>query len=45
MAIRKRGNYWQLDYYDSEGKRIRKSFKKKKDSERELAAASMLKTR
>jgi integrase len=32
MAIRKRGNSWQIDYIDPTGKRVRKSFKKKKDA-------------
>jgi len=32
MAVRKRGNTWQIDYYDPEGKRVRKTFKKKKDA-------------
>jgi len=30
MAIRKVGKYFQVDYYDPNGKRIRKNFKKKK---------------
>ena len=29
--IRKRGNSYQIDYFDPNGKRIRKSFKKRKD--------------
>lgn len=37
-TIRKRGNAYQIDYYEPSGKRIRKSFKKKKDAETELAA-------
>ncbi|MGA2936748.1 MAG: site-specific integrase [Syntrophobacteraceae bacterium] len=37
MAIRKRGNGWQIDYFDPTGKRVRKSFTKKKDAEAELA--------
>ncbi len=37
MAIRKRGNGWQIDYFDPTGKRVRKSFAKKKDAEAELA--------
>ena len=40
MAIRKRegknGVSWQIDYLDPDGKRVRKSFKKKKDAEAEL---------
>ena len=34
--IRKRGKSYQIDYFDPTGKRIRKSFKKKKDAEAEL---------
>jgi hypothetical protein len=30
MAIRKIGKYFQIDYYDPSGKRIRQNFKKKK---------------
>jgi integrase len=37
MAIRKRGKGWQIDYFDPTGKRVRKSFKKKKDAAAELA--------
>jgi integrase len=37
MAIRKRGGGWQIDYFDPTGKRVRKSFTKKKDAEAELA--------
>ena len=42
MAIRKRISSktgkvsWQIDYFDPTGKRIRKSFKKRKDAEAEL---------
>jgi integrase len=36
MAIRKRGDSWQIDYLDPTGKRVRKSFKKKKDGVAEL---------
>jgi integrase len=36
MAIRKRGDSWQIDYLDPTGKRVRKSFKKKKDAVAEL---------
>jgi hypothetical protein len=35
--VKKRGNSWQIDYNDPEGKRIRKAFKKKKEAEAELA--------
>ena len=35
-TIRKRGKNYQIDYFDPHGKRIRKSFKKKKDAEAEL---------
>jgi hypothetical protein len=34
--IRKRGNSYQIDYFDPNGKRVRKSFSKKKDAEAEL---------
>jgi phosphoenolpyruvate carboxylase len=34
--IRKRGNSYQIDYFDSNGKRVRKSFGKKKEAEAEL---------
>jgi integrase len=34
--IRKRGKAWQIDYFDPTGKRIRVSFKKKKEAEQEL---------
>jgi len=37
MAIRKVGKYFQIDYYDPNGKRIRKNFKKKKDAVAEHA--------
>jgi len=36
MAIRKVGKYWQIDYYDPNGRRIRKNFKLKKDAVAEL---------
>lgn len=36
-TVRKRGNKWQLDYFDPNGKRIRKNFKLKKEAEAELA--------
>jgi integrase len=35
-TIRKRGNTYQIDYFDPTGKRIRKSFKKRKEAEAEL---------
>jgi integrase len=35
-TIRKRGKAYQIDYFDPDGKRIRKSFKKRKDAEAEL---------
>jgi len=35
--VRKRGSTWQIDYFDPFGKRIRKSFSKKKEAEAELA--------
>ena len=34
-TIRKRGKIYQIDYFDPDGKRIRKSFKKKKDADLE----------
>jgi integrase len=34
--VRKRGNSYQLDYYDPNGKRVRLTFDKKKDAEAEL---------
>ena len=34
--VRKRGNSYQIDYFDPGGKRIRKTFAKKKDAEAEL---------
>jgi len=34
--VRKRGSSYQIDYFDPNGKRIRKSFDKKKDAEAEL---------
>jgi integrase len=37
-TIRKRGDAYQIDYYDPNGKRVRKTFKKKKDARNELAA-------
>ncbi len=37
MAIRKRGDTWQIDYYAPNGKRVRQSFKRKKDAEAEHA--------
>jgi hypothetical protein len=35
-TIRKRDKAYQIDYFDPDGKRIRKSFKKKKGAEAEL---------
>ncbi|MBN2845530.1 MAG: site-specific integrase [Deltaproteobacteria bacterium] len=35
-VIRKRGIAWQIDYVDPIGKRVRKTFKKKKEAEAEL---------
>jgi len=34
--IRRRGNSYQIDYFDPAGKRVGKSFTKKKDAEAEL---------
>ena len=34
--IRKRGDSYQIDYFDPDGKRVRKSFQKRKDAEAEL---------
>ncbi len=34
--IRKRNNSYQIDYFDPNGKRVRKSFGKRKDAEAEL---------
>ena len=42
MAIRKVGKYFQIDYYDPSGKRIRKNFKKKKDAVAEEAKRKAL---
>jgi len=36
MAIRKRNKTYQIDYFDPNGKRVRKSFTKRKDAEAEL---------
>ncbi len=38
MAIRKRGDSWQIDYLDPDGKRKRQSFKTRKEASLELAA-------
>jgi len=35
-TIRKRGNSYEIDYFDPTGKRVRKSFKKRKDAAAEL---------
>ena len=43
MAVRKRGKNWQIDYFDPNGKRVRRSFKKKKDAVAELAKIESLK--
>jgi len=40
-TIKKRGRTYQIDYYDPSGKRVRKSFKKRKDAETELAARTV----
>jgi len=40
--IRKRGKTYQIDYFDPTGKRVRKSFKKKKDAEAELGKRVLL---
>lgn len=40
--IRKRGNSYQIDYFDPNGKRVRKSFRKKKDAEAELGKSVSL---
>jgi integrase len=34
--VRKRGNSYQIDYVDPDGKRVRRSFKKRKEAEAEL---------
>ena len=34
--VRKRGNSWQIDYLDPVGKRVRQSFKTKKEAMGEL---------
>jgi integrase len=38
MAIRKRGSSWEIDYYEGgrDGRRVRKTFDKRKDAEAEL---------
>jgi integrase len=36
MALRKRGDSWQIDYIDPNGKRVRQSFKKKGEATAEL---------
>ena len=35
-TVRKRGKTYQIDYFNPDGKRVRKSFKKRKDAEAEL---------
>jgi integrase len=42
-TVRKRGQTYQIDYFDPTGKRIRKSFDKKKDAEAELGKRVSLK--
>jgi len=42
-TIRKRGNGYQIDYFDPTGKRVRKTFKRKKDAEAELGKRVSLK--
>ena len=34
--VRKRGNSYQIDYVDPDRKRVRQSFRKKKEAEAEL---------
>ncbi len=41
--IRKRDNSYQIDYFDPNGKRVRKSFRKRKDAEAELGKRVSLK--
>ncbi len=36
LKVRKMGSSWQIDYIDPNGKRVRVSFKKRKDAEAEL---------
>jgi integrase len=43
MAIRKVSKYWQIDYYEPSGKRVRQNFKKKKDAVAELGKREALK--
>ena len=38
----KKGASWQIDYFDPSGKRVRQSFKKKKDAKEELAKRETL---
>lgn len=42
-TIRKRGSGYQIDYFDPTGKRVRKTFKRKKDAEAELGKRVSLK--
>lgn len=42
-TVRKRGAGYQIDYFDPAGKRVRKTFKKKKDAEAELGKRVSLK--
>jgi hypothetical protein len=43
-TVRKRGKTYRIDYYDPNGKRIRRSFKKEKDAEAEPCKRVSLKT-
>jgi integrase len=43
MAIRKRGGSWQIDYLDPGGKRVRQSFKTRKEAVAELGKRVSLK--
>jgi integrase len=42
MAIRKRGETWQIDYFDPAGKRVRVNFKRRKEAEDELSKRKSL---
>ena len=41
--LNKKGAVWRVDYYDPEGKRIRKDFSLKKDAEAYLAKVMVAK--
>ena len=41
--VRKRGKSWQIDYFDPNGRRVRRSYAKKKDAEAELGKRVSLK--